>query len=56
MDQRETREAGVDGLYREMEPRGVVHPMAQLGDQPWGTREFGILDPDNNLVTFFERR
>ena len=26
-----------------------------LGDRPWGTREFGIVDPDGNLVTFWQR-
>lgn len=46
---------GVDALYAELQPRGIVHPHAPLEDKPWGTREFGILDPDNNLITFFER-
>jgi catechol 2,3-dioxygenase-like lactoylglutathione lyase family enzyme len=46
----------VDGLFAELQPRGIVHPNGPLGDKPWGTREFAILDPDNNLITFFERR
>lgn len=46
----------VDELHHELQPAGIVHPNAQLADQPWGTREFGVLDPDNNLLTFFERR
>lgn len=46
---------GVDVLYHEFQRLGIVHPKAPLSDQPWGTREFGILDPDNNLITFFER-
>ena len=46
---------GVDVLYQELQQWGIVHPNAPLRDQPWGTREFGILDPDNNLITFFER-
>ena len=46
---------GVDDLHGELEPRGILHPNGQLGDQPWGTREFAVLDPDNNLITFFER-
>jgi catechol 2,3-dioxygenase-like lactoylglutathione lyase family enzyme len=32
---------GIDGLYRSLDPLG--------------TREFGILDPDGNLITFAER-
>jgi hypothetical protein len=32
-----------------------VHPNAPLRDQPWGTREFAVLDPDNNLIALYER-
>lgn len=46
---------GVDDLYREFQPRGVLHSNAQLEDQPWGSREFAVVDLDNNLITFFER-
>ena len=28
---------------------------AQLRDQWWGDRDFALLDPDGNLVTFFQR-
>jgi catechol 2,3-dioxygenase-like lactoylglutathione lyase family enzyme len=45
---------GVDALYARCERRGVVHPNGTLGDTAWGTREFGALDPDGNLITFFE--
>ncbi len=47
--------AGIDQLYREFEPRGVVHPKATLQSKPWGSREFGVLDLDGNLITFAER-
>lgn len=47
--------SGVDDLYATCERRGVVHPNARLTDQPWGTREFAVLDPDNNLITLYER-
>lgn len=47
--------AGVDRLYAELDAQGVVHPSAPLEDKPWGSREFGVLDPDGNLVTFAER-
>ncbi len=46
---------GVDDLYQVLQPLGILRPNGQLEDMPWGTREFGVLDPDNNLVTFFER-
>ena len=47
--------SGIDALYRHCEPLGVVHPNAPLTDRWWGTREFGVLDPDNNLITLYER-
>ena len=47
---------GVDELHREVLPLGILSPNSPLRDQWFGTREFGVLDPDNNLVTFFERK
>jgi len=46
---------GVDALYEHCRRQGVVHPNAPLADTPWGTREFGVLDPDNNLIGLYER-
>ena len=46
---------GVDDLHAELAPRGVLHPNGALGTREWGTREFAILDPDGNLITFFQR-
>lgn len=46
---------GVDALHDEMQRAGVVHPNGELCDQPWGFREFSVLDGDGNLVTFGER-
>jgi catechol 2,3-dioxygenase-like lactoylglutathione lyase family enzyme len=47
---------GVEALYEGCVRHGVVHPNAPLREQWWGTREFGVLDPDGNLVTLYERR
>ena len=47
---------GVDELHDRLRPLGILHPNAQLSDKPWGTREFGVVDPDGNLITFFERK
>lgn len=46
---------GVDELYDHCRGLGIVHPRAPLRDQPWGDREFGVLDLDGNLVTLVER-
>jgi catechol 2,3-dioxygenase-like lactoylglutathione lyase family enzyme len=43
----------VDALYAHCTREGIVHPNGALNTTPWN-REFAILDPDNNLVTFFE--
>jgi hypothetical protein len=32
-----------------------VHPNAPLTNHRWGTREFGVLDQDNNLISLYER-
>ena len=47
---------GVDELYQMLLPLGILHGDGQLADQWWGSREFNVVDPDNNLITFFERR
>jgi catechol 2,3-dioxygenase-like lactoylglutathione lyase family enzyme len=47
--------SGIEALYERCKSRSAVHPNAPLGEKPWGTREFGILDPDGNLVMFYER-
>jgi catechol 2,3-dioxygenase-like lactoylglutathione lyase family enzyme len=46
---------GVDELYTRLQQDGVIHPNGQIRNTEWGTREFGVTDPDNNLITFFER-
>lgn len=47
----------VDTLFAELEPRGVLHPVARGGvtSTDFGTREFATLDLAGNLLTFFER-
>jgi catechol 2,3-dioxygenase-like lactoylglutathione lyase family enzyme len=44
---------GIDELYAQCD--GHVHPNAALHETEWGTREFGVLDPDGNLIGFWER-
>lgn len=45
---------GVAELHERCAARGVVHPSAPLQHREWGVTEFGVLDPDGNLVTFYE--
>jgi catechol 2,3-dioxygenase-like lactoylglutathione lyase family enzyme len=44
---------GVDELYRRIQPLGVLHARGEIADRPYGMREFAVVDPDNNLITFF---
>lgn len=43
----------IEALYRSLLDRGVpIHPQGNLEIKPWGQKEFSLLDPDNNLITF----
>lgn len=43
----------IDKLYQSMLDKKVsIHPAGHLQTKPWGQKEFSILDPDNNLLTF----
>lgn len=42
----------IETLYAAHLAAGIVHPNGPLADKPWGLREFAILDPDGNCLTF----
>lgn len=43
----------IDKLYQTLLDYKVdIHPNGQLVTKPWGQREFALLGPDNNLLTF----
>jgi catechol 2,3-dioxygenase-like lactoylglutathione lyase family enzyme len=43
----------IDALYQTFLTQNVpIHPNGHLETKVWGQREFSILDPDNNLLTF----
>lgn len=47
------RTDNVDELYQSMLNNNVdIHPNGHLENKPWGQKEFALLDPDNNLLTF----
>lgn len=49
------RTVDIDALHRSFIDRQIaIHPQGHLKDQPWGQREFSLLDPDHNLLTFGE--
>lgn len=47
------RTDSIDKLYQTLLDKKVsIHPNGHLETKPWGQKEFAILDPDNNLLTF----
>jgi catechol 2,3-dioxygenase-like lactoylglutathione lyase family enzyme len=43
----------IDALYQSLiENQTQIHPNGKLENRPWGQKEFSLLDPDNNLLTF----
>lgn len=45
----------IETLYSSYLNKNVpIHPNGKLQLKPWGQKEFSLLDPDNNLLTFGE--
>ena len=43
----------IDDLYQMLLDNKVeIHPNGPLQTKPWGQKEFALLDPDTNLLTF----
>lgn len=43
----------IDNFYQSMLDKKLsIHPGGYLQVKPWGQKEFAMLDPDNNLMTF----
>ncbi len=47
------RTDNIEKLYRSLLENGTsIHPNGNLQTKPWGQKEFSLLDPDTNLLTF----
>ena len=43
----------IEELYNSyVDQKIAIHPAGSLQLKPWGQKEFSLLDPDNNLLTF----
>lgn len=43
----------IETVYKNfLNNRVAIHPNGPLETKPWGQKEFSILDPDHNLLTF----
>jgi hypothetical protein len=49
------RTTHIEAWYNWLLSQGVpIHPAGHLQTKPWGQKEFSLLDPDHNLLTFGE--
>jgi catechol 2,3-dioxygenase-like lactoylglutathione lyase family enzyme len=49
------RTSNIEALYEQMkQTKAGIHPNGHLQTKPWGQKEFSMLDPDHNLLTFGE--
>ena len=46
---------GIEEIHQDLQPKGTIHLYGELANKPWGTREFAVLDPYGNLVTFLRK-
>lgn len=47
------RSNDIDSLYQSLLDKNIsIHPNGHLQLKPWGQKEFSLLDPDHNLLTF----
>ena len=47
------RTNNIEEFYEDLLNQNVpIHPNAPLQIKPWGQKEFSLLDPDCNLLTF----
>ena len=47
------RTDNIEEFYKSLlEKQTEIHPNGKLEIKPWGQKEFAVLDPDNNLLTF----
>jgi len=49
------RSSDIDKFYQSLLDKKInIHPNGPLELKAWGQKEFSLLDPDNNLLTFGE--
>lgn len=47
------RTDNIDQFYQSVSDKKLsIHPAGDLQIKPWRQKEFSLLDPDNNLLTF----
>jgi len=46
----------IEDMYTRYCAKGLIGLKGKLTDKPWGLKEFSIMDNNNNLVRFGEKR
>ena len=44
----------LEALYKEYEDRGVIVAGGHLEAKPWGSKDFGVYDPNGAALVFYE--
>ncbi len=46
----------IESFYQSLLDKNIpIHPNGYLQAKPWGQKEFALLDPDHNLLTFGQK-
>lgn len=46
--------SNIDSLYTEYQAQDIIHPNGALKTKDYGMKDFAVIDPDGNLLTFGE--
>ncbi len=46
--------SNIDSLYAECQTQEIIHPNGALQAKDYGMKDFAVIDPDGNLLTFGE--
>jgi catechol 2,3-dioxygenase-like lactoylglutathione lyase family enzyme len=46
---------GIEELFTLYQMMNLIPPGSYIEKEPWGSRAFGVLDPDGNLLKFIEK-
>ena len=48
------RVENIEALYKEYEERGLIGKGGHLEAKPWGSKDFGVYDPNGAALVFYE--
>ena len=48
------RVTNIEPLYEEYQAQGLIGPGGHLEPKPWGSKDFGLYDPNRTALVFYE--